>query len=91
MPFVPHAVHGYAYLAPVRDNRFWLDIIPQKDVSHSFVRRLVKDKLSEFIYAYSRIFSAGNTGPLIINAIHQGQAEELFLGVIDHFKKHKEK
>jgi len=28
---------------------------------------------------------------LIINAIHQGQAEELFLGVIDHFKKHKEK
>lgn len=91
MPFVPHALHGYAYVSPVRDNRFWLDIIPQKDISHSFVRRLVRDKLSEFIYAYSRIFSAGNTGPLIINAIHQGQAEELFLGIIDHFKKHKEK
>ena len=90
MPFVPHALHGYAYLSPVRDNRFWIDIIPQMDVSHSFVRRLVKDKLSEFINAYSRIFCLGNTGPLIINAIHQGQAKELFLGVIDHFKKHKE-
>lgn len=91
MPFVPHSIHGYAHLSPMRENRFWLDIIPQKDVSHSFVRRLVKDKLSEFLYAYSRIFSAENTGPLIINAIHQGQAAELFLGVIDHFKKHKEK
>ena len=91
MPFVPHAIHNYAYLTPVRENRFWLDIVPQKDVSNSFVRRLVKDKLSEFTYAYSRIFSTGNTGPLIINAIHQGQAVELFLGVIDHFKKYKER
>ena len=36
MPFVPHALHGYAYLTPVRDNRFWIDMIPQMDVSHSF-------------------------------------------------------
>lgn len=91
LPYVPHVVHDYAYLSPVRENRFWLDIIPQKDVSQSFVRRLVRDKLTEFIYAYSRIFHAENTGPLIINAIHQGQAEELFLGVIDHIKKHKDK
>lgn len=91
IPFVPHAVHGYAYVSPVRDNRFWLDIIPQKDVSHNFVRRLVKDKISEFLFAYSRIFSSENSGPLIINAIHQGHSEELFLGIIDHFKRHKEK
>jgi DNA phosphorothioation-dependent restriction protein DptH len=91
MPFAPHDVHDFAYLTPVREDRFWIDIIPQKDVSHSFVRRLVKDKLSEFFFAYSRIFSSGNTGPLIINAIHQAQAGELFLGLIDYFKKHKER
>jgi DNA phosphorothioation-dependent restriction protein DptH len=91
MPFVPHAHHDYAYLTPVRENRFWIDIIPQKDISHNFVRRLVKDKLFEFITAYKRIFSTGNTGPLVINAIHQAQSQELFLGVIDYFKKEKEK
>lgn len=91
MPFVAHPNHGFAHITPVRENRFWLDVVPQKEVSHSFIRRLVKDKLSEFLKAYERIFPVGNTNPLIINAIHLGHARELLLGVVDHFKKHREK
>lgn len=90
LPFTYHSDSGYAHLSPIKENSFWLDLIPQRQVSHSYVRRLVKDKLSEFSHAYSRLFAAGGNSALIINAINQGRAEELFLGLVDHFKLNRE-
>lgn len=48
MPFVYHSEHEYAQLQPVEENRFWIDAVPQRKVSHDYVKRLVKDKLNEF-------------------------------------------
>lgn len=90
LPFTYHRESEFAQLVPVKENSFWLDLIPQRLVSHSYVRRLVKDKLVEFTQAYSRLFTGGAGSALIINAINQGLAEELFLGLVDHFKLHKE-
>lgn len=90
LPFTYHHESDFAQLVPVKENSFWLDLIPQRQVSHSYVRRLVKDKLAEFTQAYSRLFTGGSNSALIINAINQGRAEELFLGLVDHFKLHKE-
>jgi DNA phosphorothioation-dependent restriction protein DptH len=90
LPFTFHRESDFAQLVPVKENSFWLDLIPQRQVSHSFIRRLVKDKLAEFTKAYSRLFVGGVSSSLIINAINQGGAEELFLGLIDHFKINKE-
>ncbi|EBF6933218.1 DNA phosphorothioation-dependent restriction protein DptH, partial [Salmonella enterica subsp. enterica serovar Saintpaul] len=52
MPFVYHSEHEYAQLQPVEENRFWIDAVPQRKVSHDYVKRLVKDKLNEFTDAY---------------------------------------
>ncbi|WP_049294605.1 DNA phosphorothioation-dependent restriction protein DptH [Franconibacter helveticus] len=90
MPFVYHSEHEYAQLQPVAENRFWIDVIPQRQMSHDYVKRLVKDKLNEFTDAYSRLFQPTGNNALIINAINQGNAKELFLGLVEYFKQEKE-
>lgn len=91
MPFVYDEQGGYAHLQPVKENIGWLELVPQQQVSHSFVKRLVKDKLAEFTKAYARLFRAGSQSSLIVNAINQGDAAELFLGLVEHFKQHGDK
>lgn len=86
MPFVYHSEHEYAQLQPVEENRFWIDAVPQRQVSHDYVKRLVKDKLNEFTDAYARLFQSAENSALIINAINQGNAKELFLGLVEYFK-----
>lgn len=90
MPFVYHSEHEYAQLQVVEENRFWIDAIPQRQVSHDYVKRLVKDKLNEFTDAYARLFQSDGNNALIINAINQGNAKELFLGLVEYFKQEKE-
>lgn len=90
LPFVYDNDSGYAHLLPVRENNFWIDIVPQKQESYSYIKRLVRDKLEEFTQAYTRLFSAGEKSTLIVNAINQSTAAEFFLGLIEHFKTHKE-
>ncbi|AWH88211.1 DNA phosphorothioation-dependent restriction protein DptH [Limnobaculum parvum] len=90
MPFVYHSEHEYAQLQPVAENRFWIDIVPQRGMSHDYVKRLVKDKLNEFTDAYARLFYGAGNSALIINAINQGKAKELFIGLVDYFKQEKE-
>ncbi|MEB5961964.1 DNA phosphorothioation-dependent restriction protein DptH [Enterobacter sichuanensis] len=91
LPFVYDNDSGYAHLLPVRENNFWLDVVPQKQESYSYIKRLVRDKLDEFTKAYARLFSAGEKSTLIVNAINQSTASEFFLGLIEHFKTYKEK
>ncbi|MDE9456761.1 DNA phosphorothioation-dependent restriction protein DptH [Xenorhabdus bovienii] len=90
MPFVYHSEHEFAQLQSVKENRFWIDVIPQRRVNHSYVKYLVRNKLNEFTDAYSRLFSGVGNSALVINAINQGVAKELFLGLVDYFKQKKE-
>lgn len=90
LPFVYDNDSGYAHLLPVKEDTFWLDVVPQKKESYAFIKRLVRDKLEEFTRAYNRLFSAGEKSTLIINAINQASAAEFFLGLIEHFKIYKE-
>ncbi|MBD2823511.1 DNA phosphorothioation-dependent restriction protein DptH [Xenorhabdus szentirmaii] len=90
MPFVYHSEREFAQLQPVKENRFWIDVVPQRQISHSYVQKLVRDKLNEFTDAYSILFNGKGNSALIINAINQGVAKELFLGLVDYFKQNKE-
>jgi len=91
LPFVYSTESDFSHVVPVRENSFWLELVPQKQASHSYVQRLVKDKLAEFTQAYARLFKTATRSALIINAIHQAEAGELFLGLVDHFKINKER
>ncbi|WP_428827023.1 DNA phosphorothioation-dependent restriction protein DptH [Azonexus sp. IMCC34842] len=90
LPFIYSSESDFSHVLPVRENQFWLELVPQKQASHSYVQRLVKDKLAEFTEAYASLFRTATRSALIINAIHQAEARELFLGLVDHFKLNKE-
>lgn len=85
LPFAFEPGADFAHVVPTNENAFWLELIPQRNASYAFVRRLVKDKLAEFTKAYARLFEAGPRSSLIINAINQGEAMELFLGLADYY------
>lgn len=86
LPYVYHSDTDYSNLQPVRENQFWIEIIPQRKSSNHYVRKLVRDKLLEFTTAYTRLFETGKNSKLMVNAVNQGYARELFLGIVDFFK-----
>lgn len=90
IPFVYDGSNTVAHVSAMRENASWLELIPQKDPSFTYVRHLVRDKVSEFTEAYARLFSAGPRSTLILNVINMGPAHELFLGLTDYFKKHRD-
>lgn len=90
IPFVYDGANTVAHVSSVRENACWLELISQKASSFTYVRNLVRDKLFEFTQAYARLFSAGPRSTLILNIINMGPARELFLGLTDYFKKHRD-
>lgn len=90
IPFLFDLESDFSHVLPVKDNPTWLDIIPQRQANYPYVKRLVSDKINEFSHSYSLLFGAGVNSTLIINAINQKKAKELFFGIIDYFKHHKQ-
>ncbi|MVW64176.1 DNA phosphorothioation-dependent restriction protein DptH [Massilia sp. NEAU-DD11] len=90
IPFVYDGDNTVAHVSAMRENAFWLELIPQKESSFTYVRNLVRDKVTEFTEAYARLFSAGSRSTLILNVINMGPARELFMGLTDYFKKHRD-
>ncbi|MDY0977714.1 DNA phosphorothioation-dependent restriction protein DptH [Massilia sp. CFBP9012] len=90
IPFIYDGANTVAHVSAMRENAFWLELIPQKESNFTYVRNLVRDKLSEFTQAYARLFSTGPRSTLILNVINMGPARELFLGLTDYFKKHRD-
>lgn len=90
IPFVYDGTNTVAHVNAVRENAFWLELVPQKEASFTYVRNLVRDKLTEFTQAYERLFSTGSRSTLILNVINMGSARELFLGLMDYFKKEED-
>lgn len=90
IPYIFDGANTVAHVSAMRENACWLELIPQKESSFTYVRNLVRDKLTEFTQAYERLFSAGPRSTLILNVINMGPARELFLGLTDYFKKHRD-
>ncbi len=91
LPFVYHPLYDFSYNQIESDNCFWLRLVPQKDTSYEYVRKLVKDKIIEFCDAFSALFSSGHRSSLIINSVNNHHNKELFLGLIDYVKVKKNK
>jgi len=89
IPFLYHTRYEFTYSSTEPDNCFWIRLIPQKNSSYSFVRRLVKDKVTEFRKSFSVLFEGNKQSPLIINSINNGRNTELFLGLVDYIRGYK--
>jgi DNA phosphorothioation-dependent restriction protein DptH len=91
LPFIYHPIHGYAFSQQDKDNCMWIELVPQMQTSYSYVRKLVKEKVTEFKDAFSVLFSTGSRATLIINSVNNQKNHELFLGLVDYIKSQKDK
>ena len=91
LPFVYHPTHEFSYNQLERENCMWLKLVPQQETSYSYVRKLVKEKVTEFKDAFSALFTSGDKSTLIINSVNNQKNTELFLGLVDYVKRQKDK
>ncbi|EGR4434780.1 dnd system-associated protein 2 [Vibrio cholerae MZO-3] len=85
LPYVYHPKHKFAYNQQVSENEFWVKSVPHQKSCLKFVRKLVKEKINEFQKAFSQLFT-GSEKSVLVNAVNQDKAEELFLGLVDYVK-----
>ncbi|HIF9419545.1 TPA: DNA phosphorothioation-dependent restriction protein DptH [Photobacterium damselae] len=90
LPYVYHPKHEFAYNQPVTENGFWVKSVPHQKSCLKFVRKLVKEKINEFQKAFSQLFT-GSEKSVLVNAVNQDKAEELFLGLVDYVKDNLDK
>jgi len=91
IPFVYHPQHEFSYVQIGEGNCSWLKIVPRQNSNHSFVRKLVKDKVKAFKNIFSSLFSVGNKATLLINSVDNNNNYEIFMGLIDLFILYKDK
>ncbi|MCA3899025.1 DNA phosphorothioation-dependent restriction protein DptH [Vibrio vulnificus] len=89
LPYVYHAKHDFAYNQQVTENSFWIKSVPHQKSCLEFVRKLVKEKINEFQKAFFHLFT-GSEKSILINAVNQARAEELFFGLVDYVKDNLE-
>ena len=95
LPFVFDLEHEFSYVKVLEENCFWMHCVPHKNANYSYVTKLVKDKISEFTEAFSSLFgqvkSRETRSTLIINSVNNYENHELFLGVVEHVIKQRNK
>lgn len=89
LPYVYHPKHEFAYNQQVKENAFWIKSVPQENSSLTYIRKLVKEKIEEFQTAFSQLFT-GSEKSIIINAVNQDSAEEMFMGLVDYIRINQE-
>ncbi|EJL6391041.1 DNA phosphorothioation-dependent restriction protein DptH [Vibrio vulnificus] len=89
LPYVYHAKHDFSYNQQVTENSFWIKSVPHQKSCLKFVRKLVKEKINEFQKAFVHLFT-GSEKSILINAVNQDRAEELFFGLVDYVKDNLE-
>ncbi|EOX4930199.1 DNA phosphorothioation-dependent restriction protein DptH [Vibrio alginolyticus] len=90
LPYVYHPKHEFAYNQQVTENGFWVKSVPHQKSCLKFVRKLVKEKINEFQKAFRHLFT-GSEKSVLVNAVNQDRAEELFLGLVDYVKDNLDK
>ncbi|MCF6257079.1 MAG: DNA phosphorothioation-dependent restriction protein DptH [Gammaproteobacteria bacterium] len=91
IPFLYHSRYDFTFSSTERDNCLWIQLVPQDETSYDFVRKLVKDKVSEFRGSFSSLFEGNSQSPLIINSINNGGNNELFFGLVDFIQSQEDK
>ena len=91
IPFVYHPKHEFAFSKLEKDNCMWLSLVPHQETSYAYVRKLVRDKVTEFKDAFSSLFTTGSKANLIINSVNNHKNLELFMGLVDYVKIQKDK
>jgi DNA phosphorothioation-dependent restriction protein DptH len=90
LPFTYHQSQSFCYSELIEENPSWIAWRPDTNANYSYVRKLVHDKIEEFISAFSHLFTLHPYSSLLLNSINNGNNKEILLGIVDYFKDHNE-
>lgn len=78
----------FAFTQVSRHNSLWLEFVPNEESEFSYIRKLTREKIEEFIDSFENLFTFRREAPLIINSINNHTNRELFDGIVDYYTKH---
>lgn len=78
----------FAFTQVSRHNALWLEFVPNEESEFSYIRKLTREKIEEFIDSFEELFTFRRDAPLIINSINNHTNCELFDGIVDYYTKH---
>lgn len=82
---------GFVRTQALGNNKFWLEVLPQKESGNNFVSTLVHEKIQDFVTCFDMLFQQSNDAPLIINSINNQNNFHVFKGILNYYKKTKGK
>jgi len=91
LPVIYDQHYDYAFSIANSNNKLWLEIAPQEKNNHSFVSKLVHEKVNDFINCFEMLFKENEKAPLIINSIHNQTNKYIFKGIVSYYTKLKHK
>jgi len=91
IPVLFDDTYGYSYSVAHPQNKFWLEVVPQKHNNHSFVAKLVNEKIIDFTTCFDMLFRQNSNAPLLINSINNQSNSQIFTGLVTYLKKNKTK
>ena len=93
LPIIYDQDCDYAFSVANSNNKLWIQIVPQQKNNHhhSFVAKLVNEKVNDFVDCFDMLFKDNGTAPLIINSIHNQSNKYIFAGLVSYFRKYKQK
>lgn len=92
LPYLYDDHHDFSYVKAARINPFWLRCVPYQDANYSYVVRLVREKICEFVDSFACLFPKVKSEvkpTLIINTVNNHRNFELFMGIVEHFIREK--
>jgi DNA phosphorothioation-dependent restriction protein DptH len=78
----------FAFTQVSRHNALWLEFVPNEESAFSYIRKLTREKIEEFIDSFEELFTFRRDAPLIINSINNHTNRELFDGIVDYYTKY---
>lgn len=89
LPFIYDSDYDFSYNLTVKENSFWIKTESYEHSELAYVRKLVEEKVGEFVESYSLLFE-GKYANIIINAVNQEQAKTFLLGLVDFIRSNIE-
>jgi len=91
LPVLFDESEGFVRTQALGNNKLWLEVVLQKDSGNSYISSLVHEKIQDFITCFDMLFQQSKDAPLIINSINNQKNTHVFKGILNYYKKTKDK
>ncbi len=91
LPIISLSSSDYLCTLPHTHNPLWIELVPQRKSNHSYIAKLLLEKVEDFILCFSSLFINNQNKKVIINSVNHNENKEIFHGVIMYFLKYREK